>query len=182
MARARTRTRMTALVTVVLAVLFVAMVKEARADAILTPVAAASRLLFELSESREERVVARCVSQSALGESGGVLVFGMTTVRGDVLYLSTRYVCVPLARMSPLSPTISNVEIDAVKTVAHEWFHTRGVENERVTECYAVRLTWKWIQQGSSYTPRARAAARQHLLDNSHREAGYKLGPGCTLT
>ena len=143
--------------------------------------AAASQLLLGLSGFMEEGVVVRCATQRALGGSDQMPVLGTTRVRGSVVYLSTRHVCAPLAWLKPSSPTISAAELDAVVTVAHELFHTRGVEDERLTECSAVRLTWKWVQRISSYTTGARAAAKRHLLDNSLRPPGYKLAPSCTL-
>jgi len=181
MAWIHTRAGTIALITMVFAGFFFAAGKQASAGTSAAQGAAARQLLLELSESMETRVVVRCVTQKALGDDGEGQAFGSTWVGGSVISLSTRYVCAPLARMSPSSPTIRDTELDAVVTVAHEWFHTRGVADERVTECYAVRLTWEWIQRVSSYTPRARAAAKRHLLDNSLRPPAYKLASSCTL-
>jgi len=181
MAWIQTRAGTTALITIVFAVFFFAAGMQASAGTSATRGAAARQLLLELSESTDTRVVVRCVTQSALGDDGAGQAFGSTWVGGSVILLSARYVCAPLARMRPSSPAISDTELDAVVTVAHEWFHTRGVDDERVTECYAVRLTWEWIRRASSYTPRAREAAKRHLLDNSLRPPAYKLASSCTL-
>jgi hypothetical protein len=151
------------------------------------PVVIATQFLIEISESKTKPMAVGCVTFPDEG-SKGFVIYGAAIVRGNVMLLSTRYVCQPLAyawRHSPIftgqsQPTLPFSSIDAVETVAHEWFHTRGVASEKQAECHAVQYTWKWLRR-SSRSASFLAAARRHLLDNSRRPPGYKIPSGCLL-
>ncbi len=153
------------------------------ADSPLTVIAA--QFLREISESKANGVSIRCVTfpdESAKG----FIYLGAARLRGHVLYLSLRYVCRPLAvafRSAPFftgqpQPTVPFSSLDAVETVAHEWFHTRGVASEQITECHAVQYTWKWLRR-SNRSRSYLAAARRHLVDNSRRPPEYKIPANC---
>lgn len=145
----------------------------------------AAQYLHEISESKARGIGVRCVI--FLDESAkGFVFFGAARLRGHVLYLSLLYVCLPLAvayRRSPIftghpEHTLPFSSVDAVETVAHEWFHTRGVASEERTECHAVQYTWKWLRR-SDLSRAYLAAARRHLLDNSRRPPQYKIPASC---
>lgn len=151
------------------------------------PVVIAAQFLIEISESKTKPMAVACVTFPDEG-SKGFVIYGAAIVRGNVMLLSTRYVCQPLAyawRHSPIFTgqpelTLPFSSIDAVETVAHEWFHTRGVASEEQTECHAVQYTWKWLRR-ANLSASFLAVARRHLLDNSRRPPGYKIPSGCLL-
>jgi hypothetical protein len=141
-----------------------------------------SRLLQQLMTAKESR------EQVLRDFLEGFVIYGAAIVKGNTMLLSNRYVCQPLAyayRQAPIFTGHSRTalpfnSIDAVETVAHEWFHTRGVVSEEQTECHAVQYTWKWLRRGA-FPASFLAAARRHLLDNSRRPPGYKIPAGCLL-
>jgi hypothetical protein len=145
----------------------------------------AKQYLKEIAESKARPISVRCITFP--GEvDPGFIILGAARLNGNVLYLSTRYVCEPLAvawRNAPIftghaQPSIPLASVDAVETVAHEWFHTRGVSSEERTECHAVQYTWKWLRRGA-YSATFLRAARCHLLDNRRRPLAYKIPPNC---
>jgi hypothetical protein len=181
--------RLLALAIIVLAVV-IAGAAGASADTGLPPPDSplpviAAQYLKEISELKAHGISVRCVTFPHEGVPG-FTVFGAARLRGHVLYLSLRYVCRPLAvayRSAPIftghsQPTLPFSSVDAVETVAHEWFHTRGVESEERAECHAVQYTWKWLRR-SDLRPTYLAAARRHLLDNSRRPPQYKVPANC---
>jgi hypothetical protein len=145
------------------------------------PVVIAAQYLIAISESKTKPMAVACVTFPAEG-SKGFVVDGAAIVKGNVMLLSTRYVCQPLAyawRHAPIftghqESTLPFSSVDAVETIAHEWFHTRGVASEGTAECHAVQYTWKWLRR-SNLSPDFVAIARQHLLNNSRRPPGYKI-------
>ena len=143
----------------------------------------AKQYLNEIAGLKARPIVVRCVTFP--GESipaAGFVTLGAAHILGNTIYLSTRYVCKPLAvawRNAPIftgraRPSIPLASVDAVETVAHEWFNTRGVR----TECHAVQYTWKWLRRGD-YPPSFLRAARRHLMDNGRRPPGYKIPANC---
>lgn len=146
-----------------------------------TPTEHVNQLLWELSESKNRRVSGRCVPQRLLGGGKDWRTLGMARVGGNIFYVSSRYVCTPLAQVMSdrFNPRLTRAQVDAIVTVAHEWFHTRGVSREHVAECHAVRWAWKWLKRSGPYTNLEQM--RRFLLDNSYRPVGYKLAPTCRL-
>jgi hypothetical protein len=146
----------------------------------------AMQFLREVGELKlRPNLTVRCVNFSTLGDPGSI-IRGAALLRGNVLYLSTRYVCTPLAGVWRTSPiftgsdrsSISLAGVDAIETVAHEWFHTQGIANEERTECHAVRYTWKWLQR-SDLAPMFLSQLKRHLIDNSRRPPGHKIPATC---
>jgi hypothetical protein len=141
--------------------------------------------LKEIAESKARPISVHCVNFPPWLYPG-YKVLGLAFIRGNALYLSTKYVCEPLAaayRNAPIftchaQASMPLAAVDAVETVAHEWFHTRGVSNEERTECHAVQYTWKWLRRGdlsSAFLLRA----KRYLLDNRLRPPAYKIPPNC---
>jgi hypothetical protein len=147
----------------------------------------AAQYLLEISELKTKPMAVACVTFPD-ERSKGFIIYGAAIVKGNLMLLSSRYVCQPLAyayRNAPIftghaRSTLPFSSIEAVETVAHEWFHTRGVANEEQAECHAVQYTWKWLRR-SNLSASFLASARRHLLDNSRRPTDYKVPAGCLL-
>jgi hypothetical protein len=150
-----------------------------------SPVQIAAQYLLEISESKSKPIAVACVTiPDKL--TPGYIFLGGAVLKGNVMLLSTKYVCQPLAfafRRSPIftghaQPTLPFSSLDAVEIVANEWFYTQGVADVRRSICHAVEYTWKWLRR-SDLSPAFMAAARRHLLDNGLRPEGYAVAPGC---
>lgn len=145
----------------------------------------AKEFLKEIAESKARPIAVKCVTFPSEA-AHGVLVLGRTSLRGNVMSLSKRWVCEPLAtlwRSSPtftgnMHPTVSLLSVLALDALAHEWFHTRGVSVEERTECHAVQYTWKYLRR-SLYSPTQLGRARRFLLSDSWRPAAYKIPSNC---
>ena len=150
-----------------------------------SPSAIAAQYLLEISESKSKPIIVACATIPDKLTPGFVFLGG-AVLKGNVMLLSTKYVCQPLAyayRQSPIftghaQPTLPFGSVDAVEIVANEWFNTQGVANVRRSICHAVEYTWKWLRR-SDLSPAFMAAARRHLLDNGLRPEGYAVAPGC---
>jgi hypothetical protein len=150
-----------------------------------SPVQIAAQYLLEISESKSKPIVVACATIPDKLTPGYVFLGG-AVLKGNVMLLSTKYVCQPLAaayRLSPIftghaEPTLPLSSVDAVEIVANEWFNTQGVANIRRSICHAVEYTWKWLRR-SDLSPAFMAVARRHLLDNGLRPEGYAVAPGC---
>jgi hypothetical protein len=150
-----------------------------------SPAAIAAQYLLEISESKSKPIVVACATIPDKLTPGYVFLGG-AVLKGNVMLLSTKYVCQPLAyafRHAPIftghaQPTLPFSSVDAVEIVANEWFNTQGVANVKNSICHAVEYTWKWLRR-SDLSPSFLAAARRHLLDNGLRPEGYAVAPGC---
>ena len=150
-----------------------------------SPVQIAAQYLLEISESKSKPIIVACATiPDRL--TPGIVFLGGAVLKGNVMLLSTKYVCQPLAyawRHSPIfighsEPTLPLSSVDAVEIVANEWFATQGVANLKNSICHAVEYTWKWLRR-SDLSPAFLTAARRHLLDNGLRPNGYAVAPGC---
>jgi hypothetical protein len=150
-----------------------------------SPSAIAAQYLLEISESKSKPILVACATIPDKLTPGYVFLGG-AVLKGNVMLLSTKYVCQPLAyayRRSPIftghsQPTLPFSSVDAVEIVANEWFNTQGVADIRRSICHAVEYTWKWLRR-SDLSPAFMVAARRHLLDNGLRPEGYAVAPGC---
>lgn len=149
------------------------------------PVEIAGQFLLEISELKTKPMLVACVTIHHMGPQNFVFLGG-AIVKGNVMLLSTHYVCQPLAyawRHSPIftgrsQPSLPLSSIDAVEIVAQEWFHTQGLVSPPRSTCRAVEYTWKWLRR-SDLSPSFLALARRHLLNNSLRPPGYTVSASC---
>lgn len=149
------------------------------------PVEIAAQFLGQISESKSKPMVVACVSIPD-DLTPGIVFVGAAIVRGNVMLLSSRYVCQPLADIWRSAPvftghaqlTIPFSAVDAIEIIENEWFHTQGVVSGANSMCRAVEYTWKWLRR-SDLSPAFLAAAQQHLLDNGLRPAGYAIPADC---
>jgi hypothetical protein len=151
------------------------------------PVTIAAQFLIEISESKTKPMAVGCVTIT--GDGSQDFVFdAAAVVKGNVMLLSMRYVCEPLAyawRHAPIftgkpESTIPFPSIAAVETLARAWFATRGIANEPRAECHAVQYTWKWLRR-SDLAPSFLVTARRHLVNAGGRLPGYEIPPSCLL-
>jgi hypothetical protein len=150
-----------------------------------SPVEIAGQYLLEISELKTKPMLVACVTIQHTGPQGFVFLGG-AIVKGNVMLLSARFVCQPLAyawRQSPIftghsQQTLPFSSIDAVEIVAQEWLHTQGVVSTQRSICRAVQYTWKWLRR-SDFSRSFLAIARRHLLDNGLRPAGYSVSTSC---
>jgi hypothetical protein len=106
---------------------------------------------------------------------------GAAMVHGTVAYLTPER-CLQLYRLAFEHEEPSSQTGRAIAVLAHEAWHLRGIEDEGVTECFAVQSgVWLGRRFGLSESTAARLM-RQQLVENALRRGGgfeYRMPADC---
>jgi hypothetical protein len=145
-----------------------------------TRAAAVARFSNEASEIAGKPVTIRCDAArdyvGAVQHADGVAVVG-----GDLAIL-TPEVCDDLYRLAFHGETTGSRTGRALAVLAHESWHLRGVEDEGMTECYALQSGVGLGERFGLSEGAARQLMRTQLIENQLRGADtleYRIPPDC---
>jgi hypothetical protein len=104
---------------------------------------------------------------------------GVAEVGGRIAYI-TPELCHALYRLA-FEGSTSGATARAIRVLAHEAWHLRGVSDESTTECYALQSGVELGRRLGLSEERARRLMRRALTDNTGRSTSlqYRVDPDC---
>ena len=141
---------------------------------------AAARFSAEASVIAQKRVTVQCDES---GSQVGIVQHadGAAVVGGTVAYLTPER-CLQLYRLAFEHDEPSSQTARAIVVLAHEAWHLRGIEDEGVTECFAVQSGVALGRRFGLSESTAGRLMRQQLVENALRRGGgfeYRMPADC---